>query len=226
MSTATAPDYLQVIERLPPGTSLLAHDVPWDQYERLLAELGEAYAVRIFYDQGRMEIMSPSRKHEKPKVVIGRMLGALSDDLGIEIEPLGATTLRSELKAKGAEPDDAFYVQNAHLVAENDDIDLLNDPPPDIVLESDHTSSSLDKFAIYAGLGVPEVWRISRGRLRIFLLKGKGYKESPDSLAFPFLSSDTLNKFLNHGIERGASAAARAFLEWLREHHQQTSRER
>jgi Uma2 family endonuclease len=60
------------------------------------------------------------------------------------------------LKDKGAEPSDCFYVQNVALIIGKDDLNLQHDPPPDIVIESALTSSSLDRFAIYAGLGVLE----------------------------------------------------------------------
>lgn len=36
---------------------------------------------------------------------------------------------------------------------------LESDPPPDLVLEIDITSSSLDKRPIYAAFGVSELWR-------------------------------------------------------------------
>ncbi len=155
--------------------------------------------------------------------MIGRLVGALSDELGIDVEPLGATTLKLELREKGAEPDDAFYVQNAPLVVTKEELDLQHDPPPDVVLESDHTSSSLDEFSIYAGLGVPEIWRISRRRIQIYLLEGSNYQESATSRAFPFLTPDTINTFLEQGIKQGASAAARAFRDWLRQHPQTIS---
>lgn len=146
----------------------------------------------------------------------------MSDELIIDVEPLGSTTLKSEMKEKGAEPDESWYVQNAPLIAGSEDLDLRRDPPPDIVLESDHTSSSLDKFAIYAGLGVPEIWRVSKKRLRIYLLAGGQYNESDVSRAFPFLTAGIINTFLEQGIRQGASVAARAFRDWVRVHQQRT----
>jgi Uma2 family endonuclease len=40
---------------------------------------------------------------------------------------------------------------------------LSSVPPPDLVVEADLTSSSLDKLTIYASLGVAEVWRYAGG---------------------------------------------------------------
>jgi len=115
MSAMTA-DYLAAIEHMPAGAVLRVDGVSWEDYEQLLADLGEGSVVRVFYDAGRMEIMAPASVHERPKSVIHRLIIALSDELDIDVESLGSTTLRAEMKSKGAEPDDCFYIQNAALV--------------------------------------------------------------------------------------------------------------
>jgi Uma2 family endonuclease len=195
-------------------------DVPWEEYEQLLADLGEGYAVRIFYDQGRMEIMAPAYMHEKPIGVLHSLVTALRDELDVDVESVGSTTLKVEMKAKGAEPDGGFYVQNAPLIIGKEDLDLDHDPSPDLVVEVNRTSSSLDKFSIYAGLGVPEIWRLVRKTVHIYLLTGDHYEESPTSRAFPFLSADVLSEFLAQGLAEGERKAARAFRAWVRKHHQ------
>src|SRR2546427_1959225 len=155
-----ATDYLDAIAHLPVGAVLRFDDVPWEEYEQLLTDLGERYAVRIFYDHGRMEIMAPSTVHERPKNIISRLVNAIADELNIDIESLGSTTFRSQWKAKGAEPDDCFYVQNASaVIGKDEDFDIESDPPPDIVVENERGSASLHKFAVYSALCVPENWR-------------------------------------------------------------------
>ncbi|MFN7947007.1 MAG: Uma2 family endonuclease [Blastocatellia bacterium] len=219
MSVATASDYLEAIAHLPPGTALIADGVSWEEYEQLLEDLGPSYSVRIFYDQGKMEIMCPVPAHEKPVKVVHTLVIVLRDELDIDIESLGATTYREELKERGAEPDDSFYIQNAAAVIGKLDLNLRHDPPPDVVVESDHTSSSLDKFAIYAALGVPEIWRIIRNQVHIRLLEAGEYKESAISRAFPFVSADKLNECLALGLAEGERTAAKAFREWVRQTH-------
>ena len=165
--------------------------------------------------------MSPDSIHEKHKSIIHSLVGALRDELDIDVESFGSTTFRKK-KSKGAEPDECFYVQNASLIiGKKGHLDLKHDPPPDIVLEIDHTSPSLDKFPIYAALGVPEIWRLSKGKVQIHLLSEDGYVESTTSLAFPFLPSDALSRFLAQGLREGERKATRAFRAWLRE--QQTN---
>ena len=221
MSAAAAPEFVGIIAQLPPGSSLRMDDVSWDDYEDLLADLGESYSVRVFYDQGRMEIMSPASMHERPKNVINRLLTTLSDELDVDLESLGSTTYKEEWKAKGAEPDDSFYIQNASAVMGKDEnLDLAHDPPPDLVIEVDHSSSSLNRFPIYAGLGVPELWRVYHRRLRIWLLEGGDYVESAHSRAFPFLTADVISDFLEKGIAGSSRKVAQEFRQWLRQHRQ------
>jgi len=218
-----ATDYLDAIAHLPSGAVLRVDDVPWEEYEQLLDDLGEGYAVRIFYDRGRMEIMAPSPPHERAKNIIATLVVVLRDELDIDIESLGSTTFRSQWKAKGAEPDDCFYVQNALAVIGNHEtFDIERDPPPDIVVENERTSASLDKFAIYTALGVPEIWRERKKNVKFFVLTAGSYVESSHSRAFPFLDSVSLSEFLMIGLAEGSRKAARAFRGWVREHHPAT----
>jgi len=221
MPAAAAPEFAGIIPKLPPGSSLRMDDVSWDDYEELLADLGESYPVRIFYDQGRMEIMSPTSMHERPKNVVHDLVSILRDELDVDVESLGSTTYKEEWKAKGAEPDDSFYIQNASAVmGKDEDLDLAHDPPPDLVVEVDRSSSSLDRFPIYAGLGVPELWRIYQRRVRIWLLEGGPYAESSHSRAFPFLTADVISDFLEKGITGSSRKAAQEFRQWIRQHRQ------
>lgn len=218
MSVATT-DYLAAIAHLPSGAVLRVDDVSWEEYENLLVDLRENNSVRIFYDQGKMEVMAPASAHEKPKSVIHTLVTAIRDELDIDIESLGSSTLKTELKAKGAEPDDSFYIQNALLVIGKDDIDN-REPPPDLVVEIERTSASLNKFSIYAALIVPEIWRIRGYQVQIYLLTSGSFEESPVSLAFPFLAAKTLSEFLVLGLAEGERRVAREFRDWVREHHQ------
>ena len=218
MPLAVANSLMEVVDYLRPGAVYRDDQVTWEEYEQLLEDLGPSYSVRVFYDQGRMEIMSPLPAHEKPVKVLHTLITALRDQLDIDIESLGSSTLKKELKDKGAEPDDCFYVQHATQMIGRTDLDLHVDPPPDIAIESDLTSSSLDRFAIYAGLGVPELWRVSNQYVQIWLLRGTDYDVSETSRAFPFLTVEALNEHLAMGLAAGERKAARAFREWARTH--------
>ena len=99
----------------------------------------------------------------------------------------------------------------------NDNIDLSEDPPPDLAIESDLTSSSLNKFNIYAYLGMPDLWRYRKGALEVYVLAGKEYKRSKVSLAFDFLPIAEIPNFIQQSKSIGQRAAVRLFRERIRE---------
>ena len=81
--------------------------------------------------------------------------------------------------------------------------------------EVDISHSSTDKFAFYATLGVPEIWRYDGRRAQIYHLMGQSYVESPASRAFPVLTVDVLLEFLQQGKTVSQSAVLRSFRQWL-----------
>ncbi len=78
-------------------TRVVLTNVAWDVYQRLASEAGRA-GTRFTYDQGVLEIMSPSREHERVKRRVGRMIETITEELDIPIDSAGSTTLKSELK--------------------------------------------------------------------------------------------------------------------------------
>ena len=75
----------------------------------------------------------------------------------------------------------------------------------------------IDRQAVYAALGVPELWRYVRARLTTLLLQGDGtYRPSPASLAFPFLRPSDLERFLAMLPEAGETDVMRALGDWVR----------
>jgi Uma2 family endonuclease len=217
MSVAVANSLIEVVPHLRPGGRYREEDVVWEEYEELLMDLSETSSVRVFYDQGRMEIMSPLPAHEIPVGVLTHLIIILCYELDIEIRSFGSSTLKLKKKNKGAEPDNSFYIQNAAAVIGRMDLDLQFDLPPDLVIESDLTSSSLDRFAVYAALGVPEIWRVFNRRVEIWTLANNAFTEANNSLAFSFLTADVLNQFLAQGLVEGERKASRALRDWVRE---------
>ena len=217
MTTQTL-NYLDAIAHLPPGGTLILTDVPWEEYEQLLSDLGDCYAARITYDQGRLEIMSPTSKHENFAVLISRITFVLAEECGIAVEGLGSTTYKQEWLKRGVEPDGCFYVQNAASIVGKERIDLKTDPPPDIVVEIDVSHESTSKFAIYAGMGVPELWHYDGRQAQIYRLMEQRYVGVAASRTFPILTNDVLSRFLEHAKSEGQTAAVKSFREWLRAH--------
>jgi len=144
-------------------------------------------------------------------------IGALADELEIEAMSLGALTLEREDLASAIEPDSCFYIQNESLVRDKDEINLPIDPPPDLVVESDYRSSYLNKFSIYADLGVPEIWRYRNQSLEVYQLVEGNYELRENSLAFPFLPIAEIPALIEPSKAIGQRAAVRLFRERVRE---------
>lgn len=213
MTTHTA-SYLDAIEHLPEGDTLMLDNVSWEEYEQLLEDLGDDYAVNIFYDRGRLKIMSPSSSHEMYAELIQDMARMIAYRMDIDLESRGSTTFKRK-RQRGAEPDTCFYIQNASRIIGIRRIDLATDPPPDVVVEIDVSHDSTDKFDFYASIGVPEIWRYDERRAQIFHLQNQTFIEMPSSLVFPLLTADALTRFLDQSKTEGQSATLKSFREWL-----------
>ena len=106
--------------------------------------------------------MSPLLEHDDPSQFLSDMVLILTLELGLPLKRGGSVALRRQLRRRGIEADSCFWIANAHRMAGRRRLDLRVDPPPDLAIEVDVTSSSLNRLAIYAALGVPEVWRARR----------------------------------------------------------------
>lgn len=211
-----ATDYLEAIEHLPEGAMLRLEGISWEEYEQLLDDLTQWPGMRVSYDQGRVEIMSPSFQHEKYIGFVSGMGRILSEEMGLTVEAAGATTYKQERLLKGSEGDQSFYVQNASAIIGKLEIDLDVDPPPDIVVEVDITSESSSKFPIYAAFAVPEIWRYDGKQARIYHLVDDDYVEAAVSLSFPCLTAQAMSQFLEQSKIEGQTAALAAFRHWVR----------
>lgn len=215
MATQTA-NYLEAIAHLPSGGSLILNDVPWEDYEELLSDLGEGYAVRIAYDRGRLEIMSPTARHEMYKELLLSLVRIVADEADLILESRGSTTFKEKRLRQGAEPDTCFYLKNASRIIGKGDIDLAKDPPPDIIVEVDVSHQSAGKLSFYAAISVPEIWRYDERRVQMLQLVDGRYVEMPSSLAFPALTDKVLTDALEQSKTEGQSAALRSFRQWLK----------
>jgi Uma2 family endonuclease len=190
--------------------------IKWLTFKAIMSDVGDGRAWRIAYAEGLLEIRMPLTEDEEPKGMIESFVEAFADALDIEVRKLGALTLEREDLARAIEPDTCFYIQNESVVR-GKSINLLADPPPDLVVESDYTSSSLNKFSIYASLGVPEIWRYRNQCLVVYQLVEGNYEERENSLAFPFLPIAEIPGFIEQSKAIGQRAAVRLFRERVRE---------
>ena len=196
---------------------LILQGVGWDFYEEILKEFEDSNALHFAYDDGFLEVEVPTGRHERPYRLLTDLVKLICLELEIDADDSGSTTLRKKVKLKGVEPDTCFYIQNEPEIRGKMEIDLAADPPPDLVIEVDVTSPSLDKMPIYAALEVPEVWLYKGERVEFYQLNGKEYREIERSIALPILSSGEAMEFLQKGLSESPSAWARAVREWARD---------
>ncbi|MCI0489585.1 MAG: Uma2 family endonuclease [Blastocatellia bacterium] len=200
----------------PVEQKLILRNISWETYERLLADHASSSAPRFTYDRGVLEIMSPSPDHERANRAIALLVEVLAEELNLDVENLGSTTFRREDLERGFEPDSCFYIQNQARIHGKSKIDLTIDPPPDLIIEIDITSPSLDKFPIYAELGVPEIWRYHGEKLSVLELAGQEYIEREESLAFPRVTSADLTRFLEESKTVKRTSWLRTIRGWAR----------
>ncbi len=207
------------IAKLKEGESKIFHDVSWEDFENILAELGDNRSSRVAYNQGTLEITMPSQKHEYYKEIIRDLIKYLAEEFDFDCESLGSTTWKRKDLLKGAEPDNCFYIQNEPAIREvKPNIDLSKDPPPDLILEVDYTSPSLNRQPIYAGLGVPEIWIYNMKVLRIYQLESGKYKETDTSLAFGTFPVKEIPSFIKKNIKASPREFRQSFRAWVRQY--------
>jgi Uma2 family endonuclease len=189
--------------------------VRWETYQALLFDVAEDPSKRLTYDRGTLEIMTPLPEHEINKGFLGRLVQTATEVLGLEVLSLCSTTLSREDLQKGIEPDECYYIMNEALVRNKIDFDFNVDPVPDLAIEVDITSSSLNRLGIYAALGVGEVWRFNGENLSIYCLEEGDYKEREGSKILPVLSKSMILEFLRKRGEVGENALLREFRQRL-----------
>jgi Uma2 family endonuclease len=195
----------------------ILHNISWETFETLLEETGEDRGSRFAYDCGTLEIMTPLYEHENPKIQFDRFIVALAEELAIEVKSAGSTTLKRKIVNRGIEPDNCYYIQNEPAVRGRQELDLETDPPPDLAIEIDISSSSVDKLGIYSALGVPELWRYNGRVLKFYQLVEGEYAEREFSVAFPLVSVTDMSRFIEQSKTSGEIALVKSFRAWVRE---------
>jgi len=192
----------------------------WDGYLKFLGLLADR-RIRITYDRGKLELMSPSPEHEVVKTIIGALLECLMEELEMRFRAGGSTTFRREALDRGMEPDECYWTTRL------DELDVHEKDPerviaPDLAVEVEVSRSALDRMGIHAALGVPEVWRwtpAEGGHVHVHQLSVGGvYEEHSTSRIFPMLPLDEFERHVRIGLEVDQSRAVRAFRAWVREH--------
>lgn len=160
----------------------------WQDFEALLAIRGERSGVRMYYLDGEIEIMSPTKIHEGRKTTLARLLEIWAMESDIALNGFGSWTLTKELREAGAEPDECYIVGESTEKA-----------VPDLATEVEWSrATGLSKPEIYRRLGVRELWTLtSDGRLIVRILEKGAWVMHANSKLLPKLDLTWLRSFLD-----------------------------
>jgi Uma2 family endonuclease len=199
------------------GNVIVLNGISWPTYQRLADEVGDRRAVRLTYDRGRLELMSPLPEHEAYSVQLGQFVRVAAVECKIPFKCLGAMTIRREDLARGMEADNCFYLASWPRIRGRKVLEFTVDPPPDLGLEIDVTKTSLERLPIYAALRIPEVWRFTGRELLGYRLNAEGtYTEVEHSAIFPFLRLADVVPFLLKVFDVDEATLTESFRAWLR----------
>lgn len=181
------------------------HGVPWWTYVALRDALDDRSGLKMTYLHGALELMSPSTLHEDAKKIIARLIEAWAMERDVDLRGFGGATFRREARERGLEPDECYSLGA-----------LAADGVPDLAIEVVVTAGLVDKMAVYAGLGVPEVWvwRPGGGPIVVHRLVDGAYHAQDRSDVLPALDVGLLSRFVRPGESQ--TALARAYQAALR----------
>jgi Uma2 family endonuclease len=176
----------------------------WQDFEALLAIRGDRAGVRMYYLDGEIEIVSPTKIHEGRKTTLARLLEIWAMESDVALNGFGSWTLKQEIREAGAEPDECYIVG-----------DSTDQGIPDLAIEVEWSRvTGLSKPEIYRRLGVRELWTLkSDGRLVVRILQKGEWVEHARSKLLPKLDLAWLLSFLDISPQ---SRAARALRDALR----------
>ncbi len=207
----TLPTITQDRIDLTAGDEIILRFRDWQDYETLLARRQDNAGLRIRYDSTTQEIrvMSPLPGHGKNADLIADFVKAMLRKQAKDWEAFTPITLK-RLYQQGVEPDYCFYIQNRAAILGHERIDLAQDPPPDLAIEIDMTSTTRAKD--YKSIAVRELWIYRRAELLIFCFDGQDYQETQHSQQFPdFDIKSLVPKYIDRGWQAGSSVAIREF---------------
>ena len=195
---------------------IILRGVSWKIYKALMKEHESRSAPRFTYNQGCLEIYAPSQKHEEKSAFLDDIVKAIAEEREIELLSIRSTTFKKDDLEKSVEPDGCFYLQSYDKVFGHENIDL-EQFPPDLVIEVDIFSPSINRFPIYAEFKVPEIWRYKADEVKIYLFDGKDYFETTESVALPEVTGELLTQFLAESETMKRSAWLKTVRQWARE---------
>lgn len=189
---------------------VILNDVSWDAYHRFNEEHGPQGSTRFTYNEGTLQITVRGYEPERLNRLIASLVEAIAEEFGQDFENAVSNTFQREDLLKGFEPDSCFYLRQPAAVRGKKRLSLTTDPPPDLVIEIDITTNTLNILPIFAAVGVPEVWRYETDSLKIYQLAAESYVGAAESAMLPGVRAEDLTAHI-------AASQHLKRTEWLRQ---------
>ncbi|NDJ21920.1 Uma2 family endonuclease [Nostoc sp. B(2019)] len=173
------PQILDKITTLQEQRFFLPGYYTWEEFEKLEALTADAPGLRITYLDGCVEFMTLGEQHEAIKSVIAILLALYFFEKDINFFPVGSATRRAQEKGASFEPDESYYIGEKK---EN----------PDLAIEINITSGSIDKLEKYKRFKIPEVWFWENNQLSVYHLSNDNYEQITQSKLLPKLDINLL----------------------------------
>jgi len=148
-----------------------------------------------------MEIMVKGPVHDHFARLLELFVMAVAGALGIRIKPQGETTwIRPEIE-RGIEADNCYYLEPAKIATalaalSRRSNNVADYPNPDLAIEVDISAPEADRAAIYAAMGVAEVWRFDGQTLTIERQEEQGRYQPVEQSGFLRVRADQVPHWL------------------------------
>jgi Uma2 family endonuclease len=153
-------------------------DTTWVEYAAL-----DLPSQRVSFRNGVITIVSPGRNHEMIGDYIRSIIWAYCRKNNLPLFPYNQTTLKAEGK-EAKEPDVAYCFG-------------VDKDQPDLAVEVNLTSGSIDDLTKYQYLKIAEVWLWEGNRIKFFAYQTDRYLELINSNFLPSLHSDRVTEVVN-----------------------------
>jgi Uma2 family endonuclease len=220
ISTTSVPQVEPVVAPQAPdnlGDSIVTlYEVEWELYERL-CDASESRHVRMTYDDGVLEMMSPSRLHERWARLIAKFLDVIAEELDLNFQSCGSMTVRRKDRQKGFEPDNCYYLTQEPQLRIRRELDFEVDPVPDLAIEVDLNERFIAKLPIYEAFNVPELWNYDGRALRVYRYSTThSYQLVESSQYFSTLALAEIERQLPSALTARETTLLREFRAWVR----------
>ena len=188
-----------------PDRRVVFRGVDWAFYEELVDSIPSYVHIHVDYDGKDLEILSKGIRHERARILLGRIVETTAEEFDVLYQGAGQTTWKRREVLRGLEADESYYFLPEKIAAdvaavERGSDDIADYPDPDLAIEVDLSPPQVDRAGIYAALRVAEVWRFEFDRLVIERLTPEGTYTAVDASGFlPIRAEDARRWVVEEG---------------------------